>query len=137
MTVALSSSNYPLLNLFWTMLWLFLWILWIFLLIRVITDVFRSDDLSGGAKALWTLFLIILPYIGVLAYLIVRGKGMEKRDRRDAVAADDAVRTYIRSAAGTQGSVAEELDKLAGLRERGVITETEFEAQKQRLLAHA
>lgn len=130
-----AAQDYPLLNLFWTMLWLFIWILWIFLLVRIILDIFRSDDLGGWSKALWVIFIIILPFIGVLVYLIARGSGMQKRDVRDARAADQEMRSYIRSAAATPASTAEELSKLASLRDQGVLTEAEFDAQKAKLLA--
>jgi hypothetical protein len=129
------AADYPLLNVFWTIFWVFLWILWIFLLIRILMDVFRSDDLSGWGKALWTIFIIILPLIGVLVYLIARGSGMERRDRREAIAADQAARQYIQSAAGSSPSVAEEINKLSALRAQGVLTEQEFNAQKAKLLA--
>jgi hypothetical protein len=127
--------HYPLLNLFWTMLWLFLWIMWIFLLFRIIADIFRSDDLSGWGKAGWTIFIIIMPFLGALVYLIARGGSMHERDRRAAQAADTATRQYIQSAAGTTSSSAEELHKLADLRDRGVLTPQEFEAQKAKILA--
>jgi hypothetical protein len=131
-----AAQDYPLLNLFWTMLWLFVWILWIFLLVRIILDVFRSDDLGGWSKALWVIFIIILPFIGVLVYLIARGSGMQKRDVRDARAADQEMQSYIRSAAAaTPPSTAEELSKLASLRDQGVLTEAEFDTQKAKLLA--
>jgi hypothetical protein len=130
-----AAQDYPLLNLFWTMLWLFIWILWIFLLVRIILDIFRSHDLGGWSKALWVIFIIILPFIGVLVYLIARGSGMQKRDVRDARAADQEMRSYIRSAAATPASTAEELSKLASLRDQGVLTEAEFDAQKAKLLA--
>jgi hypothetical protein len=127
--------HYPLLNLFWTMLWLFLWILWIFLLIRIIMDVFRDDEMSGWGKAGWTIFLIILPFLGVLVYLIARGGSMHKRDIKEAQAADAAMRSYVQSAAGTSTSTAEELQKLASLRDSGVLSQQEFDAQKAKLLA--
>ncbi len=130
-----AAQDYPLLNLFWTMLWLFIWILWIFLLVRIILDIFRSDDLGGWGKALWVIFIIVLPFIGVLVYLIARGSGMQKRDVRDARAADEATRSYIQSVAATTPSTAEELSKLASLRDQGVLTQAEFDAQKAKLLA--
>jgi hypothetical protein len=130
----LTNGEYPLLDVFWTMLYLFLWILWIFLLIRILTDVFRSPDLSGWGKALWTIFIVILPLIGVLAYLIVRGGSMQDRDYKQAQATDQAVREYVRSAAGSP-STADELTKLAALRDQGVLTTEEYEAQKAKLLA--
>ena len=132
-----AAQDYPLLNLFWTMLWLFLWILWIFLLVRIILDIFRSDDLGGWAKALWVIFIIILPFIGVLVYLIARGAGIQRRDARQARAADQEMRSYIREVTATPGAptTAEELTKLATLRDQGVLTQAEFDAQKAKLLA--
>jgi Short C-terminal domain/Phospholipase_D-nuclease N-terminal len=129
-----ASQNYPLLNVFWTMLWFFLWILWIFLLIRIFIDIFRSDDMGGWAKAGWSIFVIIVPFLGVLVYVIARGSGMAKRDQQQAVAADQAARSYIQSAAGASTSVAEEVNKLAALRDQGVLTEQEFETQKAKVL---
>lgn len=134
MSTPLADTNYPLLDVFWTLLWIFLWIMWIFLLIRIISDVFRSRDLSGGAKAAWTVALILFPLVAALVYLIVRGARMHEREQTQAVAADEAVRAYIRSAAGTSPSVAEELAKLAELRDRGELTPDEFAALKARLL---
>ena len=126
----------PLLDLFWTMLWFFLLIAWIWLLISIITDIFRSDDLSGWAKALWTLFVIIVPWLGALIYLIARGDSMQQRAMRDATERQQATRQYIQEVASTGAtSSADELTKLAQLRDSGVITADEFEAQKAKLLA--
>ncbi|HUK67787.1 MAG TPA: SHOCT domain-containing protein [Streptosporangiaceae bacterium] len=125
-------SSYPLLDAFLTMLWFFLWILWVFLLIWIILDVFRSHDLGGWAKALWLIFIIVLPFLGVLVYLIVRGGSMHERQVRQAQAQDQAIRAYVRDAAGS-GS-ADELAKLADLRDRGVISEAEFQAGKAKIL---
>jgi len=126
----------PLLDLFWTMLWFFLFIAWIWLLIAIVTDIFRSDDLSGFAKALWILFVIIVPWLGALIYLIARGGKMQDRAMRDATERAKAQRQYIQEVASTSGtSSAEELTKLAQLRDSGVITADEFEAQKAKLLA--
>ena len=126
-------SSYPLLNAFWTMLWFFLWILWFFLLFRIILDIFRSKDLGGWGKAGWLIFVIILPFLGVFVYLIARGGKMAQRDVDDAQAADTAMRAYVRDAAGS-GSTAEELTKLADLRDRGVISEGEFQQSKAKVL---
>ena len=126
--------DYPLLNLFWTMMWLFLWILWFFLLFRVLTDVFRSDT-SGWTKALWTVFVILLPFVGVVVYLIVCGSDMGKRERAERVAAENDVRDYVREAAGTP-DVVDRLATLADLRQQGAITDEEFAQQKARLLSH-
>jgi hypothetical protein len=122
------------LDFFWLMLWFFLWIIWIWLLIRVFADVFRSDT-SGLGKALWVLFVVVLPFLGVLVYLIAQGDEMGQREMASAKAAQKAQRDYIREAAGTGGGVAGELEKLASLRDSGVITAQEFEAQKAKLLA--
>jgi Short C-terminal domain/Phospholipase_D-nuclease N-terminal len=129
-----AASGYPLLDAFWTMLWFFLWILWIFLVVRILIDVFRSDDMGGWAKAGWTIFIVLLPLIGVLVYLIARGQGMAKRDVRQQQAAEGAFRDYVREAAGTPASVSDEISKLAALRDSGVLTDDEFAQQKARLL---
>jgi hypothetical protein len=123
----------PLFDLFWAMLWFFMFFAWIWLLIGIFGDIFRSDDLGGGGKALWTLFVIVLPLLGVLIYLIARGHGMQERSIREAEAAEAATRQYIQQAAGST-STADELAKLASLRDQGVLTAAEFEAQKTALL---
>lgn len=123
-----------LLEFFWIMLWFFLWVIWIWLLIRVFGDIFRSP-ISGGAKALWLLFVLVLPYLGVFVYLIANGEAMAGRDQQAVEAVEQAQRAYIRDAAGTTGGLSDELEKLASLRDRGVLTATEFESQKQKLLS--
>ena len=128
-----SSSSYPLLNVFWTMLWFFLWVLWIFLLFRILTDVFSSHDLGGWSKALWTIFVIFLPFLGVLVYLIARGGSMHTRDVERAQQSEQAFRSYVQDAA--TGGVSEELTKLSALRDQGVLTNAEFNAQKAKLLS--
>ena len=129
-------NDYPLLNLFWTMLWFFLFVAWIYLLIVVVTDIFRSDDLSGWAKALWVLFVVIVPWLGILVYLIARGDKMSARAASDYQRRDEEMRTYVRDAAGTSGqSTADELTKLAALRDSGAITADEFEQQKAKILS--
>jgi hypothetical protein len=130
----LLAYDYPLLGLFWTMMIWFLWIAWIVLLIRVIADIFRSKDMGGFAKALWSIFVIVIPWLGVLVYLIARGSSMAERDYEHARAQDAAFRSYVQDAA-SGGSTAEELSKLADLQARGVITDAEFAQQKARLLA--
>ena len=133
MLVLADSWHFPLLNVFLTMLWFFLWILWIFLLVRIISDVFSSRDLSGWGKAGWSLFVIILPFLGALTYLIVRGGSMHEREAKQVEQIDEAQRAYIRQAAG--GGPSQELTKLAALRDQGVLTPEEFAAQKAKLLA--
>jgi hypothetical protein len=128
-------DDYPLLNLFWTMLWFFLFVAWIWLLISLVADIFRSRDLSGWGKALWTLLIIVVPLLGALIYLIARGKGMAERSAEEYGQREEAFRAYVRDAAGPSGpSVADELTKLAQLRDAGTITAEEFETQKAKLL---
>jgi hypothetical protein len=119
----------------WAMIWFTVFFLWIWLVISVFADVFRSEDLGGVAKAIWCLFVIFLPYLGVFVYLIARGNGM--RDRQIAVvrAQQSAQREYIQAAAGTAASPAAELERLADLRGRGVISDEEFETLKAKTLA--
>ena len=136
MTLAASSSSYPLLNLFWTMLEFFVWVIWIWLLIWVFIDIFRSRDLSGWAKALWFLFVLLIPLIGVLVYLIARGGSMHERAAQQAKQEDEETRKYIQQAAASSpASTADQLAKLADLRDRGVISEEEFQREKAKVLA--
>ena len=126
--------DYPILGLFWTMLVFFLWIAWFMLLFRVIADIFRSHDLGGWGKALWLIFVILVPFLGVLVYVIARGHTMTDRDIARAQAQEDAFRSYVHETARSSGGTADELSKLAELRAQGVITEAEFEQQKAKLL---
>jgi hypothetical protein len=127
--------NYPLLNLFWTIFEVFLWVIWFWILITVFIDIFRSADLSGWGKALWFLFVLLIPLIGVLVYLIARGGSMHDRAARVAEQQDAAVRSYVRDAAGTESTPADQLAKLADLHDRGVITDEEFAREKAKVLA--
>ncbi len=121
---------------FWSMLWFFMFFIWIWLLIVVFSDIFRSRDLSGWAKALWVIFVIVLPYLGVFVYLIARGKSMSEHAAQAAQAQDAAARQYIQSAVGTNGtSSADELAKLADLKAKGVIDDAEFARLKAKALA--
>ena len=129
-----SSYSYPLLGAFWTVFEIFLWVLWIWILIYVFIDIFRSHDLSGWAKALWFLFVLFIPLIGVLVYLIARGGKMHERAVQEAQQQDQEARRYIQQAAGAPNS-ADQLAKLADLRDRGVITADEFEREKAKVLA--
>jgi hypothetical protein len=129
------AYDYPLLGMFWTFLLFFIWIAWIVVLFRVIFDIFRSKDLGGFGKALWVIFVILLPFLGVLVYLIARGHSMTERDYQEAKSQEQAFQAYVRSAAGTGGGSADELTKLAALRDQGVISDAEFQAQKAKLLA--
>jgi hypothetical protein len=126
-------SSYPLLDAFLTMLWFFLWILWLILLFRIIVDIFASRDLGGLGKAGWLIFVIILPFLGVFVYVIARGGKMTERQVRTAKAQDEAFRDYVRETA-SEGSSADQLAKLADLRERGAITDQEFQKAKAGVL---
>ena len=134
MLLAASSYSYPLLGAFWTILMVFLWVIWFWILITIFIDLFRSRDLSGWAKALWFIFILLLPLIGVLVYLIARGGKMHEHAQRDAQAQEQQFRQYVQEAAGSE-STADQLSKLADLRDRGVITADEFESQKGKILA--
>ena len=134
MLLASSSYSYPILVAFWTIFMIFLWVIWFWILITIIIDIFRSRDLSGWAKALWFIFILFLPLIGVLVYLIVRGGKMHEHAARDAQAQEQQFRRYVQDAAGS-GSSADQLAKLADLRDRGVITAEEFDREKAKVLA--
>lgn len=131
----LLAADYPLLNVFLSFLYFFIFVLWIFLIFTVFVDLFRSSDVSGFGKAIWVIFIIFLPLIGVLAYLIIRGGKMHERAEAAAAAQDRAMRSYIQDAAGTTPSTADEIAKLAELRNSGAISADEFEAQKAKLLS--
>ena len=128
-------SNYPLLDLFWTIFEVFLWVVWFWILITVFIDIFRSSDLNGWGKALWFIFVLLIPLVGVLVYLIARGGEMHNRAAKLAEQQDAAARSYIREAAGPESSPADQLAKLADLHDRGVITDEEFQQQKAKVLA--
>lgn len=127
--------DHPLLNAFWMMLWFFLWIIWLMILFRVIVDLFSDHELSGWGKALWLIFMIVLPYLGVFVYLIARGRQMTERARKQAERSDKEFKDYVKQAAGTGASPADELTRLAALRADGTLTEAEFQQAKSRLLA--
>jgi hypothetical protein len=120
----------------WSMLWFFLWFIWIWLLIVVFSDIFRSPDLSGWGKAIWTIFVVILPYLGVFVYLIARGHKMHEHAAANARDQDAAMRQYVQSVAKSDGhGAAEEVTRLADLRDKGVLTEQEFQQAKAKALA--
>ncbi len=131
-----ASYQYPILDFFLTMLYFFLFIIWIWLLITVFVDIFRSHDMAGWAKALWVIFIIVLPFLGVLVYLIARGGKMHERAAREAAQQQKAFDDYVRQTAGGSGdTAADQLSKLADLKSQGVITDAEFQAQKSKILA--
>jgi hypothetical protein len=127
------ATSYPLLDAFLTLLWVFAFVLWIWLIIVIFTDIMRSRDLSGWGRALWALFVIIVPLFGALIYLIARGGKMRERELQDVQAQQQAVADYRRAAASN--GAADEVAKLALLRDRNVITEEEFQREKTRVLS--
>jgi Short C-terminal domain/Phospholipase_D-nuclease N-terminal len=135
MTLAAASSSYPLLNVFWTMFEFFLWVVWIWVLIAVFIDIVRSSDLSGWGKALWSLFVLFIPVVGILVYLIVRGGKMHERSARRAQQQDEAFLSYMQRPSGDSSNAADQLAKLAELRDQGVITTEEFARGKDKILA--
>jgi Short C-terminal domain/Phospholipase_D-nuclease N-terminal len=120
-------------QMFWSILWFTLFFIWIWLLITIFADIFRSHDLGGWAKALWVIFVIVLPFLGIFVYLIARGHKMSEHALEAAQRQDAAMRAYVQDATAT-ASPADEVAKLADLQRQGVITDQEFTAQKARLL---
>jgi ABC-type multidrug transport system fused ATPase/permease subunit len=131
-----ATYQYPILDFFLTMLYFFLFIIWIWLLITVFIDIFRSHDISGWVKALWVIFVIVLPFLGVFVYLIARGGKMHERAANDAAQQQKAFDDYVKQTAGSSGDTsADQLSKLADLKSQGALTDAEFDAQKAKILA--
>jgi hypothetical protein len=124
----------PLFDIFWTMLWFFMFVIWIWLLIAIFADIFRSD-ISGWGKAAWTIFVILVPLLGVLVYLIANGDKMRERSESQASEAQAAQDNYIRSVADTGDSTADQLATLSSLHDSGALTDEEFASQKAKLLS--
>lgn len=124
----------PLFDVFWAMLGLFLFFIWIWLLITLFADIFGNKEMSGGVKALWVLFLILLPLLGALVYLIANGNDMHERQAKAVAAQEAAAKKYIQEAAGSGTSAADEIAKLKGLHDSGALTDEEFAAQKAKVL---
>ena len=127
------AASYPFLDVMWSMLVFFLWVLWFILLFRVFGDIFRRHDLSGGGKALWLIFTILLPFLGVFVYIISQGDAMAKRDVERAQAQRSQFDDYVRETAG--GGTAAEIEKAKTLLDSGAITQSEFDSIKQKALA--
>jgi hypothetical protein len=127
------AYDYPVMGVFWSMLYFFIFFIWIMLLFRIFVDIFRSHDLGGFAKTLWFIFVIIVPFLGVFIYVIVRGKSMSERDMAQAQAQNDAFKSYVQQTAGS-GSTADELAKLADLMSAGSITQAEYDVAKAKVL---
>jgi hypothetical protein len=130
------ASSYPILDIFLTTLYFFIFIIWLWLLFMVFIDIFRSHDMGGWAKALWVIGIIIMPYLGVLVYLIFRGGKMHERAAQQAAQQQKAFDQYVKQAAGTPGSsTADQLAKLANVKSQGLLTDAEFDAEKAKILA--
>ena len=129
------AYTYPLADLFGTMLGFFVLVIWFWLLIVVFSDIFRSHDLGGGAKTLWVIFVIVLPFLGIFVYLIARGGKMQERAANQAAQQQKAFDSYVKETAGTGTDSTAQLAKLAELKQQGVITDAEFDAQKAKILA--
>ncbi|WP_170467972.1 SHOCT domain-containing protein [Ruegeria arenilitoris] len=120
-------------DIIWSIFWLFLMVAWFWVMVSVVADVFRSKDLSGGAKALWIAFVILIPWLGVLAYVLIRGERMHQHNVEAMNQMEQAQKDYIRSVATV--STADELERLSTLKDKGVLTDEEFEAQKAKILS--
>jgi hypothetical protein len=132
----IAASSYPFLNILWTTLIFFAWILFIWIAITVFIDIFRRHDLSGWAKAAWVILIVILPWIGVLIYLIVNHDGMTSRSTKEAQATQAQFDEYVRKTAGT-GGAASEIETAKKLLDNGTITQEEFDRIKARALSSA
>jgi hypothetical protein len=135
LTMSLFAAEWGTGQVFWSILWFFLFFIWLWMLIVVFGDIFRSDDLSGWGKALWSIFIIVVPYLGVFVYLIARGGKMGARVAADAKAQDEAFQQYVRQTAGTSvASTAGELERLAQLHNQGVLNDAEYAQAKAKAL---
>jgi hypothetical protein len=141
--MVVASTGYPLLDAFWTMIVFFAWVIWFWMLIVIFSDLFRRDDISGWGKAGWFVLVLVLPYVGVLVYLIAQGKHMAERRQRDAVESKAQFDAYVRDVASSspnavppsQRTAAEEISKGKQLLDTGAITSDEYEALKRKVLA--
>jgi Short C-terminal domain/Phospholipase_D-nuclease N-terminal len=129
------AADYPFLDVVWTMLIFFAWVIWFWILITVFADLFRRRDIGGGTKVLWTIFVIILPFLGVFIYLIGNHEGMADRNVKQVETAQAQSDAYIRSVASSGGGAAAEIEKAKGLLDQGAITQAEFDSIKQKALA--
>ena len=129
----LIASSYPFLDVMWTMLVFFAWVIWFWLLITVFADLFRRHDISGWVKALWIIFVIVLPYIGVLIYLIAEHQGMAERNMKQAQQAQSQMDEYVRSVASSS-SPTEQISRAKELLDSGAISQAEYETLKQKAL---
>src|SRR3954471_20619474 len=131
------ASDYPFMDILWTMIIFFAWVIWIWMMIVILTDVFRRRDIGGVAKAAWTVFLICVPFLAALIYLIGQHDGMAERQTKEFEQARTQQDEYIRSVAGSGGGAAGEIERAKGLLDSGAITQTEFDSLKSKALAAA
>ena len=130
------AADYPFLDVFWTMIIFFCWVIWIWMMIIILTDVYRRQDIGGWHKALWIVFLIVLPFLGVLIYLIAESKGMAERRTQEAQDAQAQFDSYVQNvAAKDDGGAAAQIEKAKGLLDSGTISQAEFDALKTKALA--
>jgi hypothetical protein len=128
------AADYPFLDVLWTMLIVFLWIIWFWILFSVVLDIFRRHDISGAKKAVWLVFAILLPFLGVLIYVITQNVGMTERNLARHRAQREQFDDYVRQTAGSGGGAAAEIERAKGLLDSGAITQAEFDAIKQKAL---
>ncbi|MGZ4180067.1 MAG: PLDc N-terminal domain-containing protein [Solirubrobacteraceae bacterium] len=133
--MTLIASSYPFLDILWTTLIFFAWVIFIWIAITVLIDIFRRHDLSGWAKAAWTVFIVVLPWIGVLVYLIVNHQGMAERRYKDAADQQAQFDQYVRQTAGSGGGAAAEIERAKKLLDDGAISQAEFDSIKAKALA--
>jgi Short C-terminal domain/Phospholipase_D-nuclease N-terminal len=133
--LVITATSYPFLNILWTTLIVFAWVIFIWIAITVLIDVFRRNDISGWGKAAWVIFVVVIPWIGVLVYLIANHDGMAERRMSDAQASQAQFDAYVRESAGGTGGAAAEIEKAKQLLDSGTITQAEFDAIKARALA--
>jgi general stress protein CsbA len=129
------AADYPFMNVLWSMIIFFAWVAWIWILITILTDVFRRHDIGGWTKALWTIFLVVIPFLGVLVYLVAQHDGMAERQQKDVQAQQAQFDSYVRQAAGTGGGAASEIEKAKALLDSGAITQSEFDTLKAKAVA--
>ena len=128
-------TNHPLLEVLWSFFIIFIWVAWFWLLISITVDIFRRHDISGGVKALWLIFIIFLPFLGVLIYLITQSQSMAERSAEQANRQRQAMDDYIRTTAGGGGGAVADIERAKGLLDSGAITQAEFDSIKAKALA--
>ena len=129
------AADYPFLDILWSMIIFFVWVVWIWMMVIILTDVFRRRDLSGWGKAGWTVFLIVLPFLGAFIYLIAQGDKMADRRAEDVRGQQAQFDDYVKTVAGDGGGAAAEIAKAKQLLDSGAITQTEFDQLKTKALA--